>query len=576
MDRRTVLAFVLIGLILVLMPYYMRFIYGDDYQDSQFVSEDVSELSPATNPRGSSTPTATPSNRSNRSTQSSQLDNASLPSTSSEPALSLNFEPQDILVDTERFQATLSTRGGLITSWKLKSHLTKSGEWLELISDGGQGLGLSIQDQSLDNLEFQASGTHLSMFGDQQDELILRANSSFGTVEKRIRFQGNRYHIQLSVSVENLPRDADLSLRWNGALADTEETAGEAGGFYETNYEQVVTYAGGEVEVWDLARIQDDEEPPSGQITWVGVRNKYFLSAIIPSDGRYVLKLDGTSAPDASGIDRPNFDVHLVSDNPDNVMTTDLFIGPISYTDLRNQNQSLDGRTRELDLDEFVDYGPSFLRTILKPVTILIVQLFLAIHKLVPNYGVVIILFSLIVKIVVFPLTHKSLESAAKMAKMQPRIAELKEKIKDSQKMNEAMMKLYKEEKINPLGGCLPMLLQMPILFSLFSLFRGTIELRHANFTLWITDLSQPEFIMIGGFALHVLPLLMGISMFIQQKMTMKDPKQAALVYIMPVFLTYIFWTMSSGLVFYYTLYNVTTLLQQIIMERTKTFLGTK
>jgi YidC/Oxa1 family membrane protein insertase len=134
MDRRTVLAFVLIGLILVLMPYYMRFIYGDDYQDSQFVSEDVSELSPATNPRGSSTPTATPSNRSNRSTQSSQLDNASLPSTSSEPALSLNFEPQDILVDTERFQATLSTRGGLITSWKLKSHLTKSGEWLELIS----------------------------------------------------------------------------------------------------------------------------------------------------------------------------------------------------------------------------------------------------------------------------------------------------------------------------------------------------------------------------------------------------------------------------------------------------------
>jgi YidC/Oxa1 family membrane protein insertase len=116
----------------------------------------------------------------------------------------------------------------------------------------------------------------------------------------------------------------------------------------------------------------------------------------------------------------------------------------------------------------------------------------------------------------------------------------------------------------------------MPILFSLFSLFRGTIELRHADFVWWITDLSQPDTLMIAGFGLHVLPLLMGISMFIQQKMTMKDPKQAALVYIMPVFLTYIFWTMSSGLVFYYTLYNVSTLAQQIIMERTKTLLAAK
>ena len=114
----------------------------------------------------------------------------------------------------------------------------------------------------------------------------------------------------------------------------------------------------------------------------------------------------------------------------------------------------------------------------------------------------------------------------------------------------------------------------MSRLFSLFSLFRGTIELRQAGFALWIDDLSKPDTIALGAFDLHVLPLLMGISMFVQQKMMMKDPKQAALVYIMPVFLTYIFWTMSSGLVFYYTLYNVLTLAQQIIMERTKTWVA--
>lgn len=573
MDRRTVLAFALIGLILVLMPYYMRWIYGDSYQESQFVTEDVQTQ-----------PSDIPSTRSQESNPSrspnpgsaSQIDTVPPVSELSESLVNLDFEPKDIIVDTERFQATISTKGGLITSWKLKTYLTRTGEWLELIPNDGHGLGVSVQDFSLDNLEFKTTETRLELIGDRQDELVLRANSSYGIVEKRIRFQGNRYHIQLSVSVENLPRDADLSVQWNGALADTEETAGQDEGFYATSYEQVVTYAGGEVEIWDLARIQDVEEPPSGQITWVGIRNKYFLSALIPAEGRYVLKLDAESIPTPFGTTRPDFNVDLVSDNSDTAMHLDLFIGPISYTDLRTQNTSLSGQVRELDLDEFVDYGPSFLRSILKPVTILILQLFLAIHELVPNYGMVIILFSLIVKIVVFPLTHKSLESAAKMQQLQPKITELKEKYKDPQKMNQAMMKLYKDEKINPLGGCLPMLLQMPILFSLFSLFRGTIELRHADFIWWITDLSQPDTLMIGGFGLHVLPLLMGISMFIQQKMTMKDPKQAALVYIMPVFLTYIFWTMSSGLVFYYTLYNVFTLAQQIIMERTKTLLGTK
>ena len=138
------------------------------------------------------------------------------------------------------------------------------------------------------------------------------------------------------------------------------------------------------------------------------------------------------------------------------------------------------------------------------------------------------------------------------------------------------MMKLYKDQKVNPLGGCLPMLLQMPILISLFTVFRSMIELRQAEFGLWITDLSKPDALFIGGFEVHLLPLLMAVSMFIQQKMTMKDPKQAALVYIMPVFMTWIFWSMSSGLVFYYTLFNVLTLAQQQVMERTKAILGTE
>lgn len=569
MDRRTVLAFALIGLILVLMPYYMRWIYGDNYDSPQSSYEEITPTASELEQTDSSNPSDR-MDQPGKSTSSQMSEVTENASTETSTTSSPNFEAQDIVIDTERFQATISTQGGVITSWKLKSHLTKAGEWLELVPHGKHGLGVSIGDQSLDQLEFVSSLSRLELLGGDQGEVVLTAQTEFGPIEKRIKFQGNRYHSQLVVTARDLPRDADLAIQWNGALAETEENAGQNGGFYAANYEQVVTYAGGEVEVWDLDRINDDEEPPSGQITWVGIRNKYFLSAMIPDGGRYVLELAGESITDAMGYTKPDFDISMVSDNSENSVKFDLFIGPISYEDLRSQNKNLDGELRELDLDEFVDYGPSFLRTILKPVTILILQLFEAIHTLVPNYGIVIILFSLIVKIVVFPLTHKSLESAAKMQQMQPKIAEIREKYKDPQKMNQAMMKLYKDEKINPLGGCLPMVLQMPILFSLFSVFRGTIDLRHADFIWWITDLSQPDTLMIGGFALHILPLFMGVSMFFQQKMTMKDPKQAALVYIMPVFLTYIFWTMSSGLVFYYTLYNIFTVSQQVIMEKTK------
>jgi YidC/Oxa1 family membrane protein insertase len=131
-------------------------------------------------------------------------------------------------------------------------------------------------------------------------------------------------------------------------------------------------------------------------------------------------------------------------------------------------------------------------------------------------------------------------------------------------------MKLYKEEGVNPLGGCLPLLLQMPIFFSLYNLFGKTIELRQAPFMLWIQDLSLPDELLIAGFGLHVLPLLMSVSMLIQQKMTMKDPKQAFLVYMMPAMMIFIFWSMSSGLVLYWTIFNVLTIGQQLLVNHFK------
>ncbi len=570
MDRRTVLAFALIGLILILMPYYMQFFQGDRPQplgDHPLPVEE-SPLRQTEVPQIADIPPE-PQSVQQLETQQPLNDGTS-------PVLSTDFQERDVVIDTELYRAVISTRGGVITSWQLKTYFDRNGNWLELIAPHSTGLGTTIAGASLDNLEFIPDRYRLEISGDTQDLIVFRAQSPRGLVEKRFRFQSNRYRVRVSVIAEGLPQDNKLGITWKGGLADTENKRGTSESFYEGAYEQIVTYLGGEVETWDTDRLQDKEVPPSGQLTWIGVRNKYFLAALIPDDGRYELALDGDTKIDPLGFSYRNFAFEMRADSGRNIINYAAYIGPISYDILRAQNRDLNGLERELDLDDFVDYGPYFVRSILKPVTILILKAFLAMHALVPNYGVVIILFSILVKIVVFPLTHKSLESTAKMQTLQPKIAEIRERYaKDQQKMNEAMMKLYRKEKINPIGGCLPMLLQMPILFSLFSLFRGTIELRQAGFALWISDLSKPDTIFIGGFDLHILPLLMGLSMFIQQKMVMKDPKQAVLVYIMPVFLTYIFWDMSSGLVFYYTLYNVLTLAQQIIMEKTKLMLGT-
>ncbi|MCU0643509.1 MAG: YidC/Oxa1 family membrane protein insertase, partial [bacterium] len=181
------------------------------------------------------------------------------------------------------------------------------------------------------------------------------------------------------------------------------------------------------------------------------------------------------------------------------------------------------------------------------------------------------ILFAIIIKILTYPLTAKSTASMQRMQTLQPKMAELKEKYaKDPQRLNKETMKLYKEEGINPLSGCLPTLLQLPLLWAIFIVFRNTIELRDAAFAWWITDLSVPDTIFQLPFSIpfygdlvNVLPLVMGASMFIQQKMTMKDPKQKAMVYFMPIFLTLLFNSFPSGLNLYYSLFNIFQIVQQ-------------
>jgi len=198
-------------------------------------------------------------------------------------------------------------------------------------------------------------------------------------------------------------------------------------------------------------------------------------------------------------------------------------------------------------------------------------------HLIIPNWGLVIIVFSIIIKGALHPLTKTSMKSMKKMQALQPLMEEIKEKYKDDpQKMNSAVMNLYKEYGVNPAGGCLPMLLQLPILYALYMVFRSAIQLRQASFVWWIHDLSIPDVIyslpvhlpIFGIKDISGLAVFMGITMFVQQKMSVKDPRQKMMIWMMPILWVLLFMSFPSGLNLYYTTFNILAIVQQMMINK--------
>jgi len=427
-----------------------------------------------------------------------------------------------------------------------------------LVPPRGRGLSIYLQRANerddLSSIEFVADRAGLQVGPGEERTLTLIAELGDGRkLEKILTFSGDRYGIDFELRYEGFDEDTEAILAWDQGIAFTEREPAidlpETRAFAYINEERIeVLIDEGDSETWS----------DKGALKWAGIRNKYFLISYVPVDReqrtRVVLKGDRQGSqllPDYSievgrRLERSGSWKNIV------------YIGPLEYDELVGY---------EAELEQAIDFG----WPIVSQISRFLLILFIATHQFIPNYGWIIVLFAVVIKIIVYPLTHKTYESAAKMQELSPKITALREKYKnDNQRLSRETMKLYKEEGVNPLGGCLPLVLQMPIFISLYNLFGKTIELRQAPFILWINDLALPDEVLIGGFGLHVLPLLMAGSMFVQQKMTMKDPKQAVLVYMMPVMMIFIFWTMSSGLVLYWTIFNVLTIGQQLLVNHYK------
>lgn len=551
-DKRTLLAFLLVGLIFLVMPYYYDFmgLTPEPLQKGPSVEEALTATDAEV-----PTEELVEEPRAARPQSTAPIERAPVAADASfEETLTAPAEARSIVVTSSRHRLVFSTAGGALVSAQLLDYRRPDGRIVDLIPPGGYGLNLSLRSEADDRIidlrdvHFEPDADSVGAGPGGEATLNLRADLGGGRViERRVTVVDGEYGVRLEHRFRGW-QDRLVYLHWDGGIALAERDAS-----LDLQAMRVMTYFNDSLEEVQVDDDEDDRWVERGDVAWIGVRNKYFLTAIVTGDdARRRVEMTGrplTRAP----FREYEFAVGQRIDAPDQTWETVLYAGPLDLEQVRGYDERL---SRALDL------GFPVVRQIAE----VLLTVFVAVHTFVPNYGWVIVLFGFVVKILVYPLTHKSYESAARMQELQPKLAKLREKYKnDNQRLSQETMKLYKDEGVNPIGGCLPMLLQMPIFIALYQVFSSTIELRQAPWILWIQDLSLPDEIDVAGFPLHVLPLLMATAMFFQSRMTMKDPKQAALVYVMPVVMVFIMWDFSSGLVLYWTVFNVLQIGQQYL-----------
>ena len=549
MDRNTVIAFVLIGLVFILWPIYQKKVVG--------VPEPVQK-----------TEQTTPVEEQNNENQAQEVvntDKASVQPVLQQPKSVHPIDEKMYVVDTQYYIGEVSNvGGGTIVSWKLKDYMGPDGQPVQLIqedADGNLGVSLGIAGGGVDlsQVVFQTE-VDTQWVGDKGPVHQLRfayGVEGRGVVEKELTFTDGEYDFNVTTRFKGLESAFDgYNLYWESGMAPTEKQIKN-----DRNYCQAYALQGNEM----LKTKGKDTGLCEGNTSWAAVRTKYFAMIMMPEkeadaaelEGKNekVATYDGTEEDWKTMSARLAFPFHELENGVSNVT---VFLGPMDYPMMKSYG---------LDLQKMMNFG----MIIIRPFSIAFYHTLIFLYGLVGNYGWAIIIFSIMIKIVLYPLTRKSFQSMKEMQALQPKIAELREKYsKDPQRLNQETMKLYKDHGVNPMGGCLPMALQMPVLFALFNLFRTTIMMRQAEF-LMIHDLSAPDgALVIGGMAINVLPILMTITSLIQQKMTTTDPKQKAMTMFMPVFLAFIFYRLSAALNLYYFMFNVLTITQELLVKKKK------
>lgn len=552
MDKRSLLAIVLSLVILIGYQELISYLYPPPPPQEPPVPSAPSSVTPPNTPE----------------TLSSQSPGVPPAVLSTRPAA--QPEEQEITVENAVYRAVLSSRGARLKSLILKDYPGDPGEHSPPREMIRQGLGntaplevrLEGDGRSLDDTgviyaleDAPGQGPIVLTVGKEERTIRFYGSLADGTpIAKVFAFAADSYGIQLDVQVGQAPPDISaLSLVWTENLNPS-----QTDDFYTTY--GPVALVGRKFVYKGASGLDEPESLGPGQVRWAGFSDSYFLAAMMPPDGegyRCVFRRVNNTARTIlilpwAGKMRREDEASLAS------VSYTLYIGP-------KETQALNAV--DPAFDRAIDFG--WFHFIARP----LISLLRLSHSLTGNYGLDIILLTVLVKLVFFPLSNKSFQSMAAMKKLQPQMERLRERYKDDrQKLNRETMELYKRNKVNPLGGCLPMVVQFPVFIGLYQGLMYAIELRQAPFFGWITDLSSPD--RLGSLAipfvdppgLPILTLFMGGSMLLQQwmtPMTTGDPLQQKMMMLMPVIFTVMFVNFPSGLVLYWLVNNVLSIAQQ-------------
>ena len=528
MDRQSLLAFLLIGIIIVFYPWYMSLVAPvDTNTNTEYIVDQKADLLPPNTP--------------NYKESIKPQDNKSLPS-------------QTINIKTNLYDLELSNKnGGSFVSYSLYKYKDHNGNLVNLI-DALNSDNLTLGFVSVDgdqislNRNWSTFNTPRSITVNNDKKTLKFSTVYQGkTLQKIFTFYPDKYNIDVDIVFDDpssfISRN-QYTLGWSGGLPPTEKNTSNDFQFFEG-----FASLGGEHMGTKPKKGKLSEENQKGSTLWSAIKTKYFISAIVPEQAGIAARVESELIEK-----RPIYSTEITqTTSSTNIFT--LYLGPLDYNNLKEFGVGLESN---------VDLGWALFR----PIGQLISWLLSKMYAIIPNYGLVVIVFAFLIKLLLNPLTVKTFESTRKMQSLAPEINKIKEKYKnDPQKMSRAQMELYKSSGANPMGGCLPMLIQMPILVSVFSIFRSKIEFRGAPFFGWISDLSVPDTLVeLGGFPINILPVLMGSTMFIQQKMMAApnaDANQKTMMYVMNVFFLFLFYSFPSGLNLYYFVFNLLSIIQQ-------------
>ena len=539
MERRALIAVVLSLAILVL---YQEFVLPGLYQPALSDRPEITEAP------------AAPVEAAKPSPQEAELQPAAKPAVAG----------RKVTVETDLYRAVFTTAGARLESFELKKYRTSvqpdsPPQQTVVVGQNGE-LPFGVELRAADaraitdgSVSYSVEGNDLTLQRGESGSIEFVAETDGVTFRKRFTFTGDTYPFDVSVRASSVPPGySELAVAW-GKAADPTAAAGE-----HAVYDRTVHLEGKKLIETQYSALTSGIITPA-PVAWTGFAGTYFLAALIPEEDhgqRLWQKLR-----DQTVETKLLFPVAAIKGE----LKLKAYIGPKDFDVLESAGHDL---SRAVDLGWFGFIAVIFL------------HVFKLSHAITGNFGVDIILLTVVIKVLFIPLSQSSFRSMREMQKLQPQMAKIREKFKDnSEQMNKEVMELYRRHKVNPLGGCLPMVLQLPVFFGLYAALMNTVELRHAQFLFWINDLSAPD--RLGSLAIPfvhspgipILTLLMGGSMFIQQWMTPSsaDPQQRQVMMIMPLMFTVMFVNFPSGLSLYWLVNNVLTIAQQYYMNRTAT-----